>query len=80
MIDGDVFNLYFNGSLEGSITSNIVKKVSSFNIGRWSNGSTASRYLNAYFYEIIIFRKKLTDNERKDIETYLSKKWSIKIN
>ena len=26
-----------------------------------------------------IFRKKLDDNERKDVEKYLSKKWSIKI-
>ncbi len=80
MIDGDVFNLYFNGSSEGSMVTNYIKKISNFNIGRWLNGSTVSRYLDAYFYEIIIFRKKLTDNERKDIEKYLSKKWAIKIN
>ena len=29
--------------------------------------------------EIIIYDRALTDNERKDIEKYLSKKWSIKI-
>jgi hypothetical protein len=55
-------------------------KIGNFNIGRWLKGSTPSRYLDAYIHEIIIFRKKLDDSERKDIEKYLSKKWSIKIN
>ena len=80
LIDGNIFNLYFNGSLQGSISTNYVKKISSFNIGRWLEGNAPSRYLDAYIHEIIIFRKKLDDNERKDIEKYLSKKWSIKIN
>ena len=79
LIDGDIFNLYFNGSLEGSMATNYVKKISNFNIGRWFYGQ-ASRHLNAYIHEIIIFIKKLDDNERKDIEKYLSKKWAIKIN
>ena len=79
LIDGDILNLYFNGSTEGSISTNYVKKINSFNIGRWLNGATPSRYLDAYIHEIIIFRKKLNDNERRDIEKYLSKKWSIKI-
>ena len=79
LIDGDIFKLYFNGSLEGSIATNYPKKFSNFNIGRWFTGTTASRYLDAYIYEIIIFRKKLDDNERKDVEKYLSKKWAIKI-
>jgi prepilin-type N-terminal cleavage/methylation domain-containing protein len=79
MIDGDIFKLYFNGSLEGSVASNSVKKISNFNIGRWFYG-LPSRHLDAYIHEIIIFRKKLDDNERKDVEKYLSKKWAIKIN
>jgi prepilin-type N-terminal cleavage/methylation domain-containing protein len=80
LIDGDIFKLYFNGSFEGSTATNNIKKIGNFNIGRWLNGSTPSRYLDAYIHEIIIFRKKLDDSERKDIEKYLSKKWSIKIN
>jgi len=79
-IDGDILKAYFNGVQQGSVATNYVKKIGNFNIGRWLNGSTPSRHLDAYIYEIIIFRKKLNDLERKDIETYLSKKWSIKIN
>jgi prepilin-type N-terminal cleavage/methylation domain-containing protein len=79
-IDGDFLKAYFNGAQEGSLASNYAKKIGNFNIGRWLNGSTPSRYLDAYIHEIIIFRKKLDDNERKDVEKYLSKKWAIKIN
>jgi prepilin-type N-terminal cleavage/methylation domain-containing protein len=79
-IDGDILRAYFNGVQQGLVATNYVKKIGNFNIGRWSNGSTPSRYLDAYIHEIIIFRKKLNEIERKDIETYLSKKWSIKIN
>jgi len=79
-IDGNTLNLYFNGINQGSVATNYVKKIGNFNIGRWLNGATPSRYLDAYIHEIIIFRKKLDDNERKDVEKYLSKKWAIKIN
>jgi len=79
-IDGDTLKAYFSGTQQGSASSNYVKKIGIFNIGRWLNGSTPSRYLDAYIHEIIIFRKKLSDDERLSIEKYLSKKWLIKIN
>ena len=79
-IDGDMLKIYFNGVQQGSVATNYAKKIGNFNIGRWLNGTTAGRYLDAYIHEIIIFRKKLNETERKDIEQYLSKKWSIKIN
>ena len=37
-------------------------------------------YFYGYIGEFIVFKRALTDAEIKDIETYLSKKWSIKIN
>ena len=37
-------------------------------------------YFKGYIGEFIVFKKSLTDSEIKDIEQYLSKKWSIKLN
>jgi hypothetical protein len=37
-------------------------------------------YFYGYIGEFIVFKRALTDAEIKDIEKYLSKKWSIKIN
>jgi prepilin-type N-terminal cleavage/methylation domain-containing protein len=37
-------------------------------------------YFGGDIGEIIIYDRALTDNERKDVEKYLSKKWAIKIN
>ncbi len=79
-IDGDILKAYFNGVQQGSVATNYEKKIGNFNIGRWLNGTTAGRYIDAYIHEIIIFRKKLNETERNDVEQYLSKKWSIKIN
>ena len=36
--------------------------------------------LNGYLREVIIFNRALTDQEIKEVEKYLSKKWGIKLN
>lgn len=49
--------------------------------GRASSGSiNAGTVINGYIGEIIVFNRSLTDNEREDVETYLSKKWQIDLN
>jgi hypothetical protein len=44
-------------------------------IGRYGTAS----YYQGDIAEIIIFNKYLSDNEKKDVEQYLSKKWGINI-
>jgi hypothetical protein len=36
-------------------------------------------YFNGTIAEIIIYSRALTDKERQGVETYLSKKWGIKL-
>ena len=49
-----------------------------FSIGRYPPANY-SYCFRGYIGEFIVFKKALTDAEIKDIEKYLSKKWSIKI-
>jgi prepilin-type N-terminal cleavage/methylation domain-containing protein len=49
-----------------------------FSIGKYIPAGDAYNFYG-YIGEIIVFKRALTDAEIKDIETYLSKKWSIKI-
>jgi hypothetical protein len=69
--------LHVNGSeLINQTTSNAKTGLVSYNnaqIGRYGS------YYEGDIAEIIIFNKHISDNERKDIEQYLSKKWGIKI-
>ena len=48
-----------------------------FSIGKFLPDN--NYFFLGYIGEFIVFKKALTDAEIKDIETYLSKKWSIKI-
>jgi hypothetical protein len=77
-------NIYINGVNVKSISS-------SGRVGTKSNNtmgltcstsgcSGGSEYLIGSIAELIIYDRALLSNERKSIETYLSKKWSIKIN
>ncbi len=47
-------------------------------IGQQKNGF-ATRFFNGYISEIIIYSRTLPTEERKAVENYLSKKWSIKL-
>ena len=49
-----------------------------FSIGKYIPAGEGYNFYG-YIGEFIVFKRALTDAEIKDIETYLSKKWSIKI-
>jgi prepilin-type N-terminal cleavage/methylation domain-containing protein len=49
-----------------------------FSIGKYPPDD--NYYFKGYVGEFIVFKKALTDEEISSIETYLSKKWAIKIN
>jgi hypothetical protein len=51
---------------------------SDFSIGKYPPDN--AYFFRGYIGEFIVFKKTLLDNEIDDVEKYLSKKWSIKIN
>ncbi len=46
-------------------------------LAKWYNGTSNTRFFNGRIGEVVIFGRALKDNERKAVEDYLSKKWSI---
>jgi hypothetical protein len=68
--------IYTNG---GTKTVNTTQKIALTSYP----GSTIAKYQNNYYFgniaEIIFYSRTLSDQERKDVESYLSKKWSIKL-
>ncbi|NBV05888.1 MAG: hypothetical protein EBS06_01450 [Proteobacteria bacterium] len=71
--------IYVDGgsSVSDSITSSgIMEANSSTTIG---GDIVNSKYTSIYIAEIIIFDRVLLDEERKEVESYLSKKWGITI-
>jgi len=73
-------NLYINGTVFINSTTasakNGLTSYESAQIGRY----TTTAYYTGDIGEIAIFNKYINDDERKDIEQYLGKKWGIKIN
>ena len=70
--------LYFNGLNTGSLNLNYKVLLDSLQLGtRYTNGGYG--YYNGYASEIIIYSRALSTEERKSIEVYLSKKYSIKV-
>jgi hypothetical protein len=71
--------LYINGALEAS-SANVPSPTpftSNLNLGcRFEGGGY---FATGEVGEVIIFSRALSDLERKEIEQYLSKKWSIKL-
>ena len=63
---------YINGTLSGQSATNLtpLKNVSSLSIGKGYSGEIG---------EIVAFSRSLKSDERKAVEDYLSKKWSVKI-
>jgi prepilin-type N-terminal cleavage/methylation domain-containing protein len=62
------------------LTDQTPSVISSFSIGCISdNPSSPSECFNGSIAEIIIYDRALKDDERQDIEKYLSKKWGISI-
>jgi len=75
-IDGDVSNTYINGALESTLHN--VENNSNLNnylIGKRPNNSVT---LQGDIAELIIYERKITENERTEINSYLSSKWNLK--
>jgi prepilin-type N-terminal cleavage/methylation domain-containing protein len=72
-------NLYVDGVLKNYISSTI-KPRESTNLNNTIGKTYSVEYLVGSIAELIIYDRALLNSERKDIEKYLSKKWSIKIN
>jgi prepilin-type N-terminal cleavage/methylation domain-containing protein len=71
-------SVFFNGANVTSTNSTFTYGFDSLRIGcRFSNGN--GNFLNGYISEIIIYARALNTEERKSVESYLSKKYSIKI-
>lgn len=52
---------------------------STYWIARTNNSNFTNKYYKGFIGEIIVFDRKLKDDERDDIASYLSQKWKIKI-
>jgi prepilin-type N-terminal cleavage/methylation domain-containing protein len=72
-------NLYVDGVLKNYISSTI-KPRESTNLNNTIGKTYSVEYLVGSIAELIIYDRALLNSERNDIEKYLSKKWSIKIN
>jgi prepilin-type N-terminal cleavage/methylation domain-containing protein len=75
-----IIDSYINGSIGTPFTTTTDRISPSTNnlIGvRGSTGAPAGDWMQGKIGEIIIFDRNLEDDERKDVELYLSKKWRI---
>ena len=79
--NGSIVKIKINAEILANSTSSGTIDTSlsaDFSIGRYPPANY-SYCFRGYIGEFIVFKKALTDAEIKDIEKYLSKKWSIKI-
>ncbi len=76
----NMVKLYNNSALAGSASIDMVpNSTKSLRIGAGKNETTPDHFFKGYIGELIIFKRALSDEERKTIEDYLSKKWGIKL-
>lgn len=78
---GSSMTFYSNSSLIGSASATFVpNNIGELRIGAGKNESSPPQYYyNGYIGEIILFKRVLNNEERKAVELYLSKKWSIDV-
>ncbi|MFT7086741.1 MAG: prepilin-type N-terminal cleavage/methylation domain-containing protein [Rickettsiales bacterium] len=68
------------GNLEEAATISMQKLLTNYTIGAWYHSSVnIERHLDGDIAEIIIFERYLNNNERRDVEQYLSKKWGLEL-
>ncbi len=79
--NGSAMNIYNNGASVGSATLTMAQNSTMpLRIGAGKNEATPDYFYNGYIGELIVFKRVLSDEERKIIEDYLSKKWGIAVN
>jgi hypothetical protein len=77
-VDGKA--IYTNGGTK-TVNTTQKKALTSYvyaTIGK-SNNTSPNYYYDGYIAEMIFYTRALTDKERQEVETYLSKKWGIKL-
>ncbi len=70
--------LYTNGGT-GTINATLTSPLISYPGSSIGNYRAGMNLYQGYFAEIIFYSRALSDKERKEVETYLSKKWGIKL-
>ncbi len=80
---GNDISFYQNGTHIATVGYALTSELAisnAVNLGkRNASGITSKRFYNGYIGELIIFNKKVTTEERQDIEKYLGKKWGIAV-
>lgn len=76
--DGTTHTISTNSGTRHSTTTSLYTAKHHIKIG--SNSEGTNGYMYGYIGEILIFDRYLSDDERADIENYLSKKWHIDLN
>ncbi|MDX2082772.1 MAG: LamG-like jellyroll fold domain-containing protein [Rickettsiales bacterium] len=73
--------LYVDGIDNGATgtTGNVVGALTSKTVARIGASDDGANFWTGYIAEVIVFEKLLTNDERKSIESYLSKKWAIQV-
>ena len=69
---------YLNGTPGGSSNASYTPGTSAGYAlgGRWANGIQAP-FINAYYYEVIVYNRALSETQRQQIEGYLAWKWNL---
>ena len=70
---------YINGSIGVNVKGSIQFNIDKFFIGARVTNGKPTNYFSGDIAEIIIYNRTLANDERKSIEEYLSRKYSIKI-
>jgi len=70
--------IFLNGNASANYAVNTVFTIDTLRAG-YSYFNTPYKFHNGYISEIIIYSRALNTEERKAVETYLSKKYAIKV-
>lgn len=70
---------YINGSIGTNVKGSIQFNIDRFYIGSRVENGKPTNYFNGDIAEIIIYNRALANDERKSVEEYLSRKYTIKI-
>ncbi len=77
--DGTNNTSYYNGTAQTPVASAGNFHIDNVSIGAgWQDGGVG-RYFNGYIAEVIVFDRALSDQERNNVNQYLSMKWGITI-
>jgi hypothetical protein len=80
--DTTTASFYINGTSSGTNNRNANAQTATANFTVGCTGSTGSKAspaesLNGYFYEFVVYKQALTNNQRQVVEGYLAWKWNI---